>query len=57
MQAAKQLLLNPYSNISEVAALCGFEDMHYFTRVFKKFYGMPPGEFRNNPTELSGSSR
>lgn len=53
MQAAKQLLLNPYCNISEVAAACGFEDMHYFTRVFKKFYGVPPGEFRNNSAEFS----
>ena len=49
MQAARQLLLNPFCNISEIASMCGFEDMHYFTRAFKKFHGVPPGVFRNDP--------
>lgn len=49
MQVARQLLLNPYSNISEVAEMCGFTDIHYFNRAFKKFHNVPPGIFRSDP--------
>ena len=53
MQAARQLLLNPYSSISEVAEACGFEDMHYFTRIFTKSHGIPPGKFRSDPAQYA----
>ena len=53
MQAARQLLLNPYSNISEVAEMCGFTDIHYFNRAFKKFHNVPPGIFRSDPASYA----
>ena len=53
MQAARQLLLNPYSNISEVAAMCGFTDIHYFNRAFRKFHNVPPGIFRSDPARYA----
>lgn len=53
MRAARQLLLNPYSSISDVSTMCGFDDMHYFTRTFKNFYGVPPGVFRSDPANYA----
>lgn len=53
MQAARQLLLNPYSNVSEVAEMCGFTDIHYFNRAFKKFHNVPPGIFRSDPARYA----
>ncbi|MCD7860049.1 MAG: AraC family transcriptional regulator [Firmicutes bacterium] len=31
--------------VSEVALLCGFDDALYFSRVFKKFYGVSPSAY------------
>jgi AraC-like DNA-binding protein len=31
-------------SVSEVAAQCGFEDLYYFSRVFKRWTGVPPTE-------------
>lgn len=33
--------------IQEIAANCGFLDVNYFTRVFRKVHGMSPREYRN----------
>lgn len=33
--------------IREVAESCGFDDMNYFSRVFKKIVGVSPTEYRN----------
>jgi YesN/AraC family two-component response regulator len=43
------LLLNSTNDsIQEIAALCGFPDPNYFTRVFKKKKGITPKEYRKN---------
>jgi len=34
--------------ISEVAAICGFEDMNYFIRIFKKYYRVTPNQYRKS---------
>ena len=34
--------------ISEVAYLCGFNDAHYFSKAFRKRYGMTPSEYRRS---------
>lgn len=34
-------------NISEVAALCGFDDPSYFTKVFRELTGLPPKAYRS----------
>lgn len=50
MKLARRLLLNPDERISDVAEKCGFQDIHYFTRCFKTFHGVPPGLYRQNPS-------
>nr|WP_243417781.1 helix-turn-helix domain-containing protein [Mediterraneibacter glycyrrhizinilyticus] len=37
-------------SVSEVAAIVGYENPLYFSRLFKKQTGLPPSEFRNNKT-------
>ncbi|MDE7453743.1 MAG: helix-turn-helix transcriptional regulator [Clostridia bacterium] len=39
---------NKYSNysVSQVAEACGFSEPLYFSRVFKKYYGVSPTEFK-----------
>ena len=49
MARARQLLLERRYNIAEVALKSGFQDTNYFTRLFRKYHGVTPGEFRNNP--------
>ena len=43
---AKNILLNPNKNISEVAYELGFEYPQYFSKLFKKKEGISPSEFR-----------
>lgn len=45
MERAKTALLDG-AKISEAAALVGYHDGSYFTRVFRKYWGMTPGEVR-----------
>lgn len=46
---AKEILAdrNSYPNILEVAIKVGFKTQHYFSRVFKKYEGISPLEYRN----------
>jgi two-component system response regulator YesN len=44
---AKKLLVSQNMKASAVAELVGFNDPVYFSIIFKKYTGMPPGEYRN----------
>lgn len=46
LHAAKKILLNSKLTITEISAQCGFTDYNYFTRAFKKKYGIPPTKLR-----------
>lgn len=46
IEKASSMLRNPDIQISEIARECGFKTAPYFTRIFKKFRGMTPQEFR-----------
>ena len=46
MSIAKRLLRDTALPIREVALQLGYEDAHYFSGLFKKETGMPPGRFR-----------
>jgi YesN/AraC family two-component response regulator len=48
MRHAVSLLRSSSVYIQEVAAQCGFLDVNYFTRLFKRQYGMSPREYRNS---------
>ncbi len=39
-------MANPDATVGETAFAAGFSDPFYFSRVFKRHKGMPPGEFR-----------
>ena len=43
---AKRLLHEKDSKISEIAYETGFYDVHHFSRAFKKYEGVSPGEYR-----------
>ncbi|RMG26567.1 MAG: AraC family transcriptional regulator [Bacteroidetes bacterium] len=43
---AKNLLLEPYKSVAEVAFELGFEYPQYFSRLFKKKEGLSPSEYR-----------
>jgi AraC-like DNA-binding protein/mannose-6-phosphate isomerase-like protein (cupin superfamily) len=55
MQAAVELLENPELPLKEIAKRCGYNDVYYFTKVFKKHFLLPPGTYRKN--KLSGTKK
>ena len=46
LQSAKEYLLCGYYSVTEVAKRCGFEDVSYFVRFFRKHEGITPGEWK-----------
>lgn len=46
MEKAREWLVNKQISIKAVAEMAGYEDVSYFYRVFKKHFGMAPGEMR-----------
>ena len=51
MDLAQKLILSEISNrysaysVSQIAEACGFSEPLYFSRVFKKFFGVAPSEY------------
>lgn len=41
---AKEILENKKISVSEVSEMCGFSDISYFTKIFKKYTGMLPSK-------------
>ena len=46
VEEAKRLLISTDYQIMEIAVACGFNDQSYFTKVFKKYTGLSPRNFR-----------
>lgn len=46
MRLAAQLLAKPEGKVYRIAAQCGYADTSNFIRVFKRFYGVSPMEYR-----------
>jgi AraC-like DNA-binding protein len=46
MQRACTLLLETGMSVKEVAALLGYQDEFYFSRVFKSVHGLSPSYYR-----------
>jgi two-component system response regulator YesN len=40
---------NPSMKISQIAEMVGYQDMKYFSKVFKKTTGITPQEYRIAP--------
>ena len=50
MRRAAELLRTDTLSVSEVAHTLDIHDIYYFNRLFKQFYGVPPGKFRARET-------
>lgn len=48
IKAAKEFLKNNSMSIKEVCYLVGYSDPNYFSKVFKKYEGLSPSEFKAN---------
>lgn len=51
MHSAAATLIRTDMPVVEVGVSVGFPDVHSFTRTFKQFYGVAPGQFRAAQTE------
>ena len=51
MVNAQSLLENTEYNIGEIAEIVGYDNPLYFSRVFKKEYGVSPAQYRKNLEE------
>jgi len=43
---AKELLWNSSKSITDIAMQTGFSSSQYFSRVFRKYAGMTPADYR-----------
>ncbi|MBQ8837334.1 MAG: helix-turn-helix transcriptional regulator [Clostridia bacterium] len=46
LETAKNLLISTDDSISSIAEVCGFSDVYYFSKIFKKELGETPSMFR-----------
>ena len=49
MNRALELLTLCELSVKDIAFACGFTDEKYFSRAFKKAYGYPPSQIKNDP--------
>ena len=57
MNAAKELLTDPFRSAAEVASMVGYEDSSYFARTFKKRTGMTPTQYRREAAKAAREAR
>lgn len=48
LQKAQLLLKNSNLPVGEISWNCGYPDQNYFSRIFKKYIGLTPTEYRQN---------
>ena len=48
ISAAKELLVDPFKSVSEIASMVGYDSSSYFCRAFKKNTGFTPTEYRKH---------
>ncbi len=48
MKKARELLMDPRNRISDISVQVGFSDSNYFSKAFKKAFGLSPSEFRDS---------
>ena len=51
MDRAARMLQQGTMPVGEIAMKCGYEDVSYFSRVFKQTTGITPSQFRKNETK------
>jgi AraC-like DNA-binding protein len=55
IEKASHLLINSKHSLAEIAYLTGFSDQSHFARIFKKFAGQSPLEYRKSHKGKAGS--
>ncbi len=48
MEKAREALLDPRNKVSDIAEQVGFTDSNYFSKAFKKSFGLSPTDFRGS---------
>ncbi len=51
-EVAKNMLVHTNKPITQICIECGFEQSAYFSRTFKKIYGILPSEYRKRHSEM-----
>ncbi|SEO13403.1 AraC family transcriptional regulator [Paenibacillus sp. OV219] len=55
LQAASQYLLHSTMSVQQISSACGYQSIHYFSRLFKRSFSVAPSEYRkqaiNEPTQ------
>jgi AraC-like DNA-binding protein len=46
LEIAEKLLRTTDESVKKIAITSGFEEVEYFSRCFKKYYGMTPTKYR-----------
>ena len=46
MEQSVLMLKNPVLSLKKIAVAIGYEDEIYFHKVFKKYYGITPSQYR-----------
>lgn len=54
IREAKKLLMNKEGTVSEISGKLGFESPQYFARMFGKYTGMTPTQYRNSVAVKAG---
>jgi AraC family transcriptional regulator len=50
LEAAREAIERPGSDLAEVAYACGFADQSHLTRAFRRAFGLTPGAYRRRRT-------
>jgi AraC-like DNA-binding protein len=57
LQAAAVMMLRDGANVSEAAYRCGFNDLSYFCKSFKKQFGVSPKKYQKSEMSASSGNR
>lgn len=51
VECASEMLRSTDNTVTDIALACGFNDLNYFIRIFRKYKGSSPNRFRNQGSE------
>ncbi|MNM77698.1 HTH-type transcriptional activator Btr [compost metagenome] len=53
VEMAKRMLISTDRSVTQIGVLVGYQERRYFTKVFQKFTGMTPSEYRLKDSSIS----